>query len=46
MEEVSTEEVLGEAMEALGEGQGEGGEISNGARKRKNNRKEKKTGKR
>ena len=40
MEEVSTEEVLGEAMEALGEGSAEGGEISNGARKRKNNRKE------
>ena len=40
MEAVSTEEVLGEAMEALSEG-AEGGEANaNGGRKRKNNRKE------
>ena len=41
MEAVSTEEVLGEAMEALADGEGpEGEDVSNGGRKRKNNRKE------
>ena len=41
MEAVSTEEVLGEAMEALADGEGpEGEDVSNGGRKRKNNRKD------
>ena len=40
MEAVSTEEVLGEAMEALSEGPEEGEANANGGRKRKNNRKE------
>ena len=40
MEAVSTEEVLGEAMEALAEGPEGGDANANGGRKRKNNRKE------
>ena len=41
MEAVSTEEILGEAMEALSEGAEGGGDTNaNGGRKRKNNRKE------